>query len=98
MTTLHIVRQSAFSSNDLAQCISVLEPQDTIVLIDDGCYNLNHELMSHLINKLDSAMQITVIGEHAKARAITPSNTIKSIEMTNVVELTFLHQKVITWQ
>lgn len=50
MTTLHIVRQSAFNSNDFAQCLQILGNNDVIVFIDDGCYNLHHHLTKRLFD------------------------------------------------
>ncbi len=98
MSTLHLVRQSAFASNDFAQCLSVLDHQDSIVLMDDGCYNLKHTLMDSLIKRIDGTININVIASHAQARAIEPTTEVKRIEMSDVVQLTFNHEKVITWQ
>ncbi len=98
MSTLHIVRQSAFATNDFAQCLSVLDHQDSIVLMDDGCYNLKHSLMDSLIKRADGTINIHVVSSHEIARAIESNETIKHIEMTDVVALTFNHNKVITWQ
>ncbi|KGJ87648.1 sulfurtransferase complex subunit TusB [Colwellia psychrerythraea] len=98
MSTLHLVRQSAFATNDFAQCLSVLDHQDSIVLMDDGCYNLKHSLMDSLIKRVDGTININVISSHAQARAIETLTEINHIEMSDVVELTFNHKKVITWQ
>jgi len=98
MSTLHLVRQSAFTNNDFAQCLSMIGQQDTIVLMDDGCYNLKHTLMDSLIKQVDNTIHITVIISHAKARGIEIQKTVKGINMSEVVELTFTHKKVITWQ
>ncbi|MCP4987292.1 MAG: sulfurtransferase complex subunit TusB [Colwellia sp.] len=98
MSTLHLVRQSAFATNDFAQCLSVLAQQDSIVLMDDGCYNLKHSLMDSLIKRVDGSILIHVVSSHAEARAIESDEAIKHIEMTDVVVLTFNHNKVITWQ
>lgn len=98
MSTLHLVRQSAFATNDFAQCLSVLDHQDCIILMDDGCYNLKHPLMDSLIKRVDDTITIHVMASHAKARAIETMTIIKHIEMTDVIELTFNHNKVITWQ
>ena len=98
MNTLHLVRQSAFTSNDFAQCLSVLDHADTIILMDDGCYNLKHSLMNSLIKRIDNTININVITSHAKARAIESIVAVNNIEMADVVELTFKHKKVITWQ
>lgn len=98
MSTLHLVRQSAFATNDFAQCLSVLDHQDSIVLMDDGCYNLKHSLMDSLIKRVDGTLSINVITSHAQARALEILESVQHIEMSDVVELTFNHTKVITWQ
>ena len=98
MNTLHLVRQSAFSTNDFAQCLSVVDHQDTIVLMDDGCYNLKHSLMDNLIKRIDDTIIICVVTSHAQARAVESIIAVSNIKMADVVELTFTHKKVITWQ
>jgi len=98
MSTLHLVRQSAFATNDFAQCLSVVDHQDSIVLMDDGCYNLKHSLMDSLIKRVEGTLGIHVITSHAQARALDITAEIQHIEMSDVVELTFNHTKVITWQ
>ncbi|MDX2370120.1 MAG: sulfurtransferase complex subunit TusB [Colwellia sp.] len=97
MPTLHIVRQSAFNSDDFAQCLQVLRNNDVIVFIDDGCYNLHHKL----INTIDSetGIQLNVIEKHAQARAIKVDKTLYSvINMNDLVDLTLTTNRVITWQ
>ena len=69
MPTLHIVRQSAFTTNDFYQCVQVLGNGDCIVFVDDGCYNLQHELIN-TINP-DKKISLMMIELHAKARAIS---------------------------
>ncbi|MEY8214101.1 MAG: sulfurtransferase complex subunit TusB [Colwellia sp.] len=98
MSTLHLVRKSAFTTNDFAQCLSVLDHQDAIVLMDDGCYNLKHSLMDNLIKRANSTITINVITNHAQARAIEALTAVKHIDISDVIELTFNHNKVITWQ
>ena len=96
MSTLHLVRQSAFATNDFAQCLNVVNQHDAIVLMDDGCYNVSHTLMNNLMDQVGD--NINLVASHAKARAIEAKKTIKLIEMADVVTLTFTHTKVITWQ
>ena len=96
MSTLHLIRQSAFATNDFAQCLSVVNQDDAIVLMDDGCYNVNHALINNLMKQVGD--NINIVASHAKARAIEANKTIKLIEMADVVTLTFTHNKVITWQ
>jgi len=97
MATLHIVRQSAFVSNDFVQCISSLCRKDTVALIDDGCYNMKHSLIKSIDSKMD--IQLHVLAKHAQARALAINETeFSKMNMKNLVELTFSHDRVITWQ
>jgi tRNA 2-thiouridine synthesizing protein B len=96
MSTLHLVRQSAFATNDFAQCLNVVNQHDAIVLMDDGCYNVNHTLINNLLKQVGD--NINLVASHAKARAIEANKMIKLIEMVDVVTLAFIHSKVITWQ
>ncbi len=101
MTTLHIVRQSAFNTTDFSQCLQVLCNEDVIVFIDDGCYNLTHPLLDNIDDHIDRSknIQLNVIDQHAKARAITINeNLFTRITMNNLVSLTFESDRVITWQ
>ncbi len=97
MATLHIVRQSAFSSNDFFQCLQIVTDNDVIVFIDDGCYNLQHSL----INSIDTNknIQLKVIEQHANARAIAINEAVfTKVSMGDLVSLTFENSRVITWQ
>lgn len=97
MPTLHIVRQSAFNSDDFAQCLQVLRNNDVIVFIDDGCYNLHHKLINTIDNK--ACIQLNVIDKHAQARAITIDEALYAvINMNDLVNLTLTTDRVITWQ
>jgi len=97
MPTLHIVRQSAFNSDDFAQCLQVLRNNDVIVFIDDGCYNLHHKLINTIDSEAD--VKLKVVGKHALARAITIDEALYTvINMNNLVELTLTTNRVITWQ
>lgn len=92
MTILHLVRRSAFETTDFEQCLAMLSKNDEVVLLDDGCYNLRHPLAASITNKL------MVITPHAQARAIQVANKEDLITMTDLVNLTFKHNSVITWQ
>lgn len=96
MTTLHIIRQSASLTSDLVQCLSVIQSKDALILMDDGCYNTHHELLHPLIS--NSSITINCIEDHARARAVPSHKGINLIQMSEVVELTFIHDQVITWQ
>lgn len=97
MTTLHIVRQSAFNTNDFFQCLQVLGNEDVVVFIDDGCYNLQHNLINNIDN--NKSIELKVIEQHATARAIViDENVFAKTTMTDLVSLTFESDRVITWQ
>jgi len=102
MSILHLVRSSAFAHDDLQQCIKNIESEDNIVLLDDGCYNLKHPLMTELIAK-HPKVDLYIIKEHAKARAINIDDVLlneafDSITMTDLISLTFSNNSVVTWQ
>ncbi len=95
MTTLHIVRQSAFATNDFAQCLQVVQNSDLIVFTDDGCYNLTHPSLA----QVNEQVELKVIVEHANARALKLASTKAiTITMKQLVALTFQADRVITWQ
>jgi len=97
MAMLHLIRNSGFNSNALTQCIEMILPQDSILLIDDGCYNFSHAL---LLKTLTEQQDITLyfISQHADARAQCPNNKLFiPITLAEVVALLFKHDNSITW-
>jgi sulfur relay protein TusB/DsrH len=97
MSTLHIVRQSAFNTNDFAQCLQVLRDGDVITFVDDGCYNLHHKLISTV--ETNTEIELNVMEKHAQARAIAINKSLyTTINMSTLVELTMTTNRVITWQ
>jgi tRNA 2-thiouridine synthesizing protein B len=97
MAMLHIIRNSGFSSSAISQCLSMCLPQDSILLMDDGCYNLNHPLLLEALAK-QSELKLYYIGLHASARAQSSNNTsFISSNLTDVLELLFSHDNSITW-
>ena len=97
MSILHLVRSSQFQCNDFSQCISLLSPNDTLVLLDDGCYNLNHQLLAQAQSRL-LPKKIAVLSSHAQARALTLPAQVQGITMNELVTLTFSNNSVVTWQ
>ena len=102
MTILHLIRSSAFSNNDLEQCIHNIEDSDSVVLLDDGCYNINHPLMNKLQEKI-SMINLYILRKHAQARGIniddfTSKDVFNSITMEELVGMTFSNDSVVTWQ
>ena len=97
MSILHIVRKSAFSSTDLMQCLALISISDTLVFIDDGCYNVNHPALKKSLLDMPQ-LRVNVMQSHAQARAIKIIEPMTTIEMKNLIALTFTHENVITWQ
>lgn len=93
MAMLHIVRSSAFSHDVLQNCFNTYLPQDSILLLDDGCYNVNHPLLA---DKAFNQSRIYVVQPHMDARAMTHQHYIE-LTMTDVVALIFKHENSITW-
>jgi tRNA 2-thiouridine synthesizing protein B len=97
MAMLHIIRNSGFSSSVLTQCLSMSLPQDSILLMDDGCYNLNHPLLLAALIK-QPELKVYFISLHASARAQNSTHTaFISSTLDNVLELLFSHDNSITW-
>jgi tRNA 2-thiouridine synthesizing protein B len=95
MATLHLLRRSGFSDNNLLQCVQTLTSDDAVILLDDGCYNIQHPLLNDLIL---SHQKLFIINEHLTARGLTNIEAIKAISMNNLIHLTFSYNTVMTWQ
>ncbi len=94
---LHIIRTSAFTSKVLEQCLSMCLSDDSILLMDDGCYNLNHALLLEAHAK-QSTITVYFISLHASARAKKNTNdAFNAITLTEVLALVFQHDNSITW-
>jgi len=93
MSILHLVRTSAFQHDDLAQCLQVYSPEDTIVFMDDGCYNLDHNLLQSR-----TEVKPLVISEHCQARAVAIMDKNQSLNLEKLTLLFFSHDSVLTWQ
>jgi tRNA 2-thiouridine synthesizing protein B len=98
MSMLHLVRTSAFQTNDFEQCLNVIEKSDTIVLLDDGCYNLNHDLWQKALDKL-VLPSLYIIEAHAQARAVNiDKNKITTLSLDALMTLICETEKSVTWQ
>lgn len=98
MSMLHLVRTSAFQSNDFEQCLNVVQTSDTLVLLDDGCYNLNHELWQQAASKLPLTA-LYIIEAHAQARAITlDKESVSTLSLDALMKLICNTEKSVTWQ
>jgi sulfur relay protein TusB/DsrH len=91
MSMLHLVRTSAFQTSDFEQCLDVIQANDTIVLLDDGCYNLSHDLWQQ--------PALYIVEAHAQARAITiDKEKINTLSLDALMTLICATEKSVTWQ
>jgi len=98
MSMLHLVRTSAFQTTDFQQCLNVVQPTDTIVLLDDGCYNLNHDLWNEAMTKI-TLPALYIIEAHAQARAVTiDKDKINTLSLDALMTLICETEKSVTWQ
>ncbi|WP_448211643.1 sulfurtransferase complex subunit TusB [Colwellia sp. MEBiC06753] len=96
MSSLHLIRQSPFASPLLNTVVSLIEVNDKIVLLDDGCYGLKHPLIEQASAKIGNN-NIYVIEHHFKARAVENNRAIVEISMEQLVQLTIEAAQTITW-
>lgn len=97
MAMLHIIRSSGFSSNILTHCLTMAQPQDSILLMDDGCYNLNHPLLLAAAVK-QPELKVYFIKLHADARAqSSDKHTFTPSTLAQMLELIFNHDNSMTW-
>ncbi len=99
MKVLHLLRTSAYNTPDLSECLATFQPNDQLVLLDDGCYNLTHVLLNEFIEN-NGAQCVSFIKDHATARAMETNSksNVNAINLDTLVNLTFECDSVITWQ
>ncbi|XQW86812.1 sulfurtransferase complex subunit TusB [Thalassotalea piscium] len=96
MTTLHLIRDSALSNNTVKLSLTNLAIDDVLVLLDDGCYNVNLSFMDD-VHKVLPDTQCYAITPHLRARDLS-SETINTLSYKELLELIMNHNNVITWQ
>jgi len=99
MSILHLVRRSAFETQDLAQCLLNITVEDKVILMDDGCYNLHHPL----IEQVEAVCSIDIIKIHAQARAVSlitveKNSTLGIISIDDLTQLMTNFDAICTWQ
>ena len=91
MSTLHIVNKTG---QPLELCLRSLNQDDTVLLIEEGVYNLleSNEKLTGIDQK------ILVLGDDCKARGIKiDRNDINTISIDEFVVLTEQCSKIISW-
>lgn len=91
--TLHILRTSPFSVNleDIKQNI---KNDDALIMIDDGCYLLNHPSFQQYLNSCEA---LYAIKPHILARGLNLNEAVNNIDMKGFTGLIFEYSNSVTW-
>lgn len=101
MSTLHTVNKPSWNSDLLASCLRVASAADTLLLIEDGIYNVRtlEALAAAMDIPLDQ-LHICVLRVDLLARGVTESElpaTITTIDHAGFVDLACRHQQSVHW-
>ncbi|GLX80411.1 hypothetical protein tinsulaeT_37510 [Thalassotalea insulae] len=94
-TSIHLLRSSPFAVQQASLMLTLLTPDDAIVLLDDGCYLNNHQLLADILAVTSNVYAIT---PHMTARALIAHASIKKIHLAQLTELIFTYSNSVTWQ
>jgi sulfur relay protein TusB/DsrH len=75
-------------------CLTALGAGDTLLLIEDGVYNLanpEHPFWSH------SEVKLLALAEDLIARATTPAQSVNTVDYPGFVALTASHSPIVNW-
>lgn len=95
MSVLHTISKSP-ASGLLDQCLSILQPNDSILFIEDGIY---HQLgASELVIK-DASNRFFSLKEDVLARGLSDVNeqSVTLVSTQEFVQLCVDHDKVVNW-
>ena len=89
--TLHLIQRSPFSNSALKDCLNIFDPQDNILLMEDGVYGLQHPLLQQ------TQLTVYALQEDISARGLDSKDTIKEIDYCEFANLCSQHKHVISW-
>jgi len=89
--TLHLIQRSPFTNTVLKDCLNIADPQDSILLMEDGVYGLQHPLMQQ------TQLTAYALQEDISARGLNSKKSIKEIDYCEFVNLCSQHKHVISW-
>lgn len=96
MSSLHLINKSSFRSNSLADCLELLNPEDEILLLEDGVYC---GLESNPLLNQNSAV-LYAIDVDLSARGIDTDNLHPQVHIVGYQEFVGLsckHHNSISW-
>ena len=89
--TLHLIQRSPFSNSALQDCLNIIDSQDSILLMEDGVYGLQHKLLQQ------TQLTTYALQEDITARGLHAKECIKEIDYVEFVNLCSQHKHVISW-
>ena len=96
--TLHLVSRSPFADQTLTQCLQVLKPQDSIVLLEDATWALKaNQPWRQRLSQLSETHAIYVLAEDAALRGIAIDPPFLSVDYEKLVTLSCEHQHSMSW-
>lgn len=91
MSTLHIVSKSPFRTDALQRCLALVAPGDSIILIEDGVFAVNHSVLT----VRDSGVDITcyALSDDLVARSLSAAGTgVQTTDAAGFVTLVCEHR------
>lgn len=101
MSTLHTVNKASWSSAVLQSCLRVISTGDTLLLMEDGTYNvLTLDILAASLEIGLEQLQVCVLRDDMLARGLAESELpghITAVDHTGFVELACRHQQSVHW-
>ncbi|MBI6854894.1 sulfurtransferase complex subunit TusB [Pseudomonas cichorii] len=98
MATLHVLSHSPFADTRLDSCLSLLGPDDGLLLCGDATYALMPSSAPRLaLEKQLPALKLFALDEDLKARNLLLPEGATAVDYPDFVELSIRFDKVNTW-
>lgn len=98
--TLHLIQRSPFSHSALQDCLNIIHAQDSVLLMEDGVYGVQHSLLQNRPlqpSQQPSQWPTYALQADVSARGLSSQGNIKEIDYCEFVKLCCAHQHVISW-
>ena len=99
MSVLHLINKSPFSHSAAMECLQMVQPGDSILLLEEGVYGaLEHSPLSDRLKALQG-VAVCALEPDLTARAISTNclPTVRIIGMADFVQLAIAHEQSLSW-